>query len=262
MNTSRKYIFGGNWKLQIPTVAESVKIAREIAEALGELETVDVFIAPSANALLEVGKAISGSKLKLAAQNMHYFEKGAFTGELSVLAIKEAGAEYVLIGHSERRRIFQETDEDLNKKVKLALEHGVKVIFCIGETARERENGQVKEINEKQLEIGLMGVEHKDLENIVIAYEPVWAINNEYLNPGIEIRPATVEEAQDTHDMIRNWLAAKFGDAGNTIRIQYGGSMKAANAEQLLAQENIDGGLIGGASLKAETFIAIFENFN
>lgn len=257
----RKYIFGGNWKLQKPTIKLATETARLIADKMSTVKGVNAFIAPSPNTLFEVGKSIEGSDLKLAAQNMHFMEQGAFTGEVSVEGILEAGCEYVLLGHSERRRIFSETNEDINKKVKLALDNDLKVVLCIGETANERSKGLMANVNREQLSGSLAGIHENQLKNLIVAYEPVWAINNAYLNPGIEIKAATVDEAIESHKIVRGWFHENYGMVAATkIHIQYGGSMKPSNASELLRQEDIDGGLIGGASLKADSFIAIMNS--
>ncbi len=257
-----KYIFGGNWKMQIPDVKTSVKTAIELNELLqkSQIQNSDVFIAPSHNALYEIGKSIADGELKLAGQNMHFMERGAYTGETSVLSLIEAGAEYVILGHSERRRIFGEENNLINKKVLTALDHGLKVVLCIGETAKERQNGMLKEINYTQLEESLKDVSKTQIRNIIIAYEPVWAINNPALNPNVEIRSATVEEANEAHMLVRTWIKANYGKIeAENIKIQYGGSMKITNAKELLAQQHINGGLIGGASLNPETFVKIIK---
>ncbi|MGV9171203.1 MAG: triose-phosphate isomerase [Promethearchaeia archaeon] len=258
----RKFAIGGNWKLKVPKVEDSVKIAKAIASGLEDIDLsgVDVFIGPSYNALYSVGKAIEGTKLKLAGQNMYFRDKGAFTGEISPDALLEAGCEYVILGHSERRRIFGEDNEYINKKVLKALEKGLKVVLCIGESAKERQDGKLEEINTTQLKEGLAGVSEEQLSEIIIAYEPVWAINNEYLNPGVEIKAATPDEAKEAHALVRNWFKDAYSqNATDKIQIQYGGSMKPANCGNLLPLKNIDGGLIGTASIAAETFIPIVK---
>jgi len=258
----RKFIIGGNWKMQILNVEEAVSIATEISTAISGIltENVEVFIAPSFNALYSVGKAIKGTKLKLCGQNMYFRDKGAFTGEISPDSLLDAGCEYVLLGHSERRRIFGESDSVINQKVKKALEKGLKPVLCIGETAKEKENGQTETIIQTQIEGSLADIPHEQLNQMIIAYEPVWAINNKFLNPDSEIKTATPEEAEKIHIFIRKLLVNKFGDdIGNNILIQYGGSMKASNCEGLLNITEINGGLIGGASLSADKLKPIIE---
>lgn len=247
--------------MQIPQISDSISTATTIANELQKYD-VEVFISPSYNSLFSVSEKIKGTSLKLAAQNMAAKETGAFTGEISILSLLESNVEYVLLGHSERRRIFAESNELINEKVHLALKHGLKVVLCIGETAKERSDGLMKTVNEEQLENSLKNVTTDQMNNIIIAYEPVWAINSPFLNPGIEIRPATIEEANDSHAVVRNWLQDSYGSIANSVRIQYGGSMKASNAEELLSQPDIDGGLIGGASLKAETLMPIVQFAN
>ncbi len=254
----RKFVVGGNWKMQVTTIEESVKIAKDIVKVTETIKDVEVFIAPSYNALYQVSQTIKGSNLKLAAQNVHHIEKGAFTGEISVNALKEANCEYVILGHSERRRIFNESDELINLKVLKALEFGFKPVLCIGETAKERGQDLVAEVNKTQLSGSLRNVSKELLEHVIIAYEPVWAINNKYLNPDTEIKPATPEEANEAHQIVREWFKEKYSDAvAHSMRIIYGGSMSGSNCEELLAIDDIDGGLIGGASLSAKKFKSI-----
>ena len=258
----RKFVIGGNWKMQILKVEEAVSIATEIAKEINDIltENVEVFIAPSFNALYSVGKAIKGTKLKLAGQNMYFRDKGAFTGEISADSLLDAGCEYVILGHSERRRIFGESDAVINQKVKKALEKGLKPVLCIGETAKEKEQGNTESVLRTQIEGSLADIPPEQLDQIVIAYEPVWAINNKFLNPDSEIKTATPEEAEKNHNFIRNLLKTTFGEEiAFKIPIQYGGSMKAANCEGLLKILDINGGLIGGASLSAEKFKPIIE---
>lgn len=257
---SRRFVIGGNWKMQVPRQVNAVKIAQEIAIKSKDFLSVDIFIAPSFNTLNAVGKVFTDSNVALASQNMHYMDSGAFTGEISVDSLQEAGCKYVLLGHSERRRIFQENDEIINLKVKKALEKGIIPVLCIGETAKERQDEKVKAVNEDQLSGSLKNVSTSDMRKIVIAYEPVWAIDNKFLNPGIQIRPATLQEAHGAHQIARNWIENKYGSIiAQEVPIIYGGSMKASNAQELLSSDQIDGGLIGGASLSAETLIPIVQ---
>jgi triosephosphate isomerase len=257
----RKFVIGGNWKMQILKVSEAVTVAKAIAASLADLNlaNVEVFIAPSFNALYSVGEAIKGTKLKLAAQNMYFRDSGAFTGEIAPDSLLDAGCEYVLLGHSERRRIFNENDAYINQKVKKALEKGLKPVLCIGETAKERAEGKMAAVNTSQLAGSLADVTADQMKNVVIAYEPVWAINNKFLNPDTEIKTATPQEAEEAHNVVRKWLVDKYGEAGAAVPIQYGGSMSGSNAEGLLAIKEINGGLIGGASLKADQFKPIIE---
>ena len=256
----RRFVIGGNWKMQVLTVGDAEKHTQNIATSIENINRVEVFIAPSFNSLITVKKAIANSSLGLAAQNMHYLERGAFTGQVSVLSLIDAGCNYVILGHSEPRRIFGESNKIINLKVLKALEYGLTVVLCIGETAKEREDGLTTEINSSQLNECLFEVSNKQLDKIIIAYEPVWAINNPYLNPGIEIKPATPDQAASAHKMIREWIKNKYGHQyGERIRIIYGGSMSERNARELLMIEDIDGGLIGGASLTAESFKPIIQ---
>ncbi len=254
-----KYIIGGNWKMY-KTVKEAVDTAKAIADAIKNYDKVDVFIAPPFTALYAVGQAIKGTNLKLAAQNMYFRDNGAFTGEISPDFLLDCGCEYVLLGHSERRRIFGESSEYINQKVIKALEKGLKPVLCIGETMKERKEGKTESVNIEQLEKSLKDVQSSQMKNVVIAYEPVWAINNKFLNPDMEPIPATPEQAKEVHAFVRKWLVQKYGsEIGSQIPIQYGGSMNKSNAAELLAIENINGGLIGSASLAADQFEPIIK---
>ncbi|MHA2247631.1 MAG: triose-phosphate isomerase [Candidatus Hodarchaeales archaeon] len=257
----RRFLIGGNWKMQITQVGDATSIAECIANAINRVSSVDVFVAPSFNALYSIGRSIAKTKLKLAGQNIHYHEQGAFTGETSILSLIEAGCNYVLLGHSERRRIFGETNEIINQKMLLALEKGLKPVLCVGETAEERANGRIAEVNQKQLAGSLKGVSEDQFRNVIIAYEPVWAINNKFLNPNVEIKPATPQQASEAHKIARDWIKQHYSDsAAENTTIIYGGSMKEKNATELLAIEDIDGGLVGGASLVADTFVPIIKS--
>ncbi|RXK88532.1 triose-phosphate isomerase [Chlorobaculum sp. 24CR] len=246
----RRKIVVGNWKMN-NTIAESIELATEIAEKAGsDGVTCEVGIAPAFPALYEVGKVIEWSGVKLAAQNCHYENDGAFTGEVSTRMLAAAGCNYVIIGHSERRQLFGETNATVNLKVKKALAEGLRVILCVGETLDERERGVTGEIVTAQVVEGLADV--SDISNLVIAYEPVWAIGTG--------KTATKEQAQEVHAMIRARVAKLYDQkTADHLRIQYGGSVKPSNAVELFAMPDIDGGLIGGASLKADDFMAIVE---
>lgn len=242
----RKPIIAGNWKMN-KTAAEAVKLIEELKPLVAKAKPEVVVCVPFTD-LAAVGKAIEGSKIKLGAQNVAWADKGAFTGEISAEMLKELGVEYVVIGHSERRQYFGETDESVNKRVKQALANGLKPIVCVGETKLEREKNRTKRVLKKQIVEGLAGVE--DFENLVVAYEPVWAIGT-----GLT---ATKEDANATIGYIRRIVGNTFGkEVAKNLRIQYGGSMNAGNAKDLMSMRNIDGGLIGGASLKAEDFSKI-----
>jgi triosephosphate isomerase len=256
----RRYVIGGNWKMQVLTVNESVRIAQEIARGLSSISTVEVFISPSFNALYPVSQTLKETHLNLAGQNMYTHDKGAFTGQISALSLVDAHCRYVLLGHSEPRRIFGEQDELIRQKLLKALEHKILPVLCIGETARERELGQATEVLHEQLAGSLKGLTTNQMMQIVIAYEPVWAINNKFLNPDTEIRPATPVEAKEAHGITREWLRNEFGaPLAEEISIIYGGSMNANNAKELLSLDDIDGGLIGGASLSADKFLPIIQ---
>ena len=210
-------------------------------------------VCPTFTSLAAAVEVLKGSNVKVGAQNIHWADNGAFTGEISGAMLKEIGVEYVIIGHSERRQYFGETDETVNKRIKAALKYELKPIVCIGETLAEREGGKTNDVLAVQLKGGLADLTAADMANITIAYEPVWAIGTG--------KTATPEMAQETHAFIRKTLADMFGAevAENTV-VQYGGSMKAENAAALTAQKDIDGGLIGGAALKADSFTALIEN--
>ena len=246
----RRKIVVGNWKMN-NTIAESVELATAIAEKVGnDGVTCEVGIAPTFPALYEVGKVIEWSGVKLCAQNCHYENDGAFTGEVSTRMLAAAGCGYVILGHSERRQYFGETSQIVNRKVQKALAEGLSVIMCVGETLDERERGVTDEIVAAQVVEGLADV--TDITSLVIAYEPVWAIGTG--------KTATSQQAQDVHAMIRAKVAELYGEqAANHLRIQYGGSVKPSNAVELFGMPDIDGGLIGGASLNVDDFIAIVE---
>ncbi|RME71156.1 MAG: triose-phosphate isomerase [Verrucomicrobia bacterium] len=248
---SRKILIAGNWKMN-KTTAEGVELVKEIAAEVGKQSEVEVLVCPPAVALDGGGKALEGTSIKLGAQNMHPKPSGAFTGEISAEMIRHHFATYVILGHSERRTYFFETDAFINEKVLAALKSLLRPILCIGETLEERDADKTLDVIRTQLEGGLAGVSADDMTSVVIAYEPVWAIGTG--------RNATPEQAQEVHAFIRKWLTDKFGEAvAQKVRILYGGSMKPVNAADLLAQEDIDGGLIGGASLEARSFVEIIN---
>jgi triosephosphate isomerase len=244
----RSYFIAGNWKMH-KTVKESVALASELKAKLAGCGE-KVMIAPAFTALSEVAKVLEGSNILLGAQNMGPEEQGAHTGEVSVLMLKDIGVKVVILGHSERRHNYQESDALINKKVLLALSHGLDVVLCVGETLEERESGKLENVLATQLREGLAGVAAANLDKVTIAYEPVWAIGTG--------KTATPEDADNVHAYCRKVLAALYGDekAKSTL-IQYGGSVKADNVAALMAKPNIDGALVGGASLKAESFVPI-----
>lgn len=250
---ARKTFIAGNWKMN-KTAAETKALAEALKGSLAKFgDTVTMAVCPTFTSLATAVEVLKGSNVKVGAQNIHWADNGAFTGEISGAMLKEIGVEYVIIGHSERRQYFGETDETVNKRIKAALKYELKPIVCIGETLAEREGGKTNDVLAVQLKGGLADLTAADMANITIAYEPVWAIGTG--------KTATPEMAQETHAFIRKTLTDMFGAevAENTV-VQYGGSMKAENAAALTAQKDIDGGLIGGAALKADTFTALIEN--
>jgi triosephosphate isomerase len=247
----RKKLIAGNWKMN-KVSADAAALAREIVSAVGPYPGVDVVICPPFTALESVAAAIDGSLVKLGAQNMHFEASGAFTGEVSAPMIRALFATHVILGHSERRTLFGETDELVNKKVLAALKNQLRPILCVGESLAEREAGSTLKVVQAQTERSLEGVGKEQALGVVIAYEPVWAIGTG--------KVATSEQAQEVHAFIRELLRKLFGEAAaQRVRILYGGSMKPANAPELLAQRDIDGGLIGGASLEARSFLELVK---
>jgi triosephosphate isomerase len=244
----RTYYIAGNWKMH-KTRQEAADLAKELVLRLKDGKH-KYLIAPSFTSLETVGPIIEGSSISLGAQNMAAEEQGAHTGEVSVLQLKDLGVRTVILGHSERRHIYGEDDALINKKVRLALKHGLEVILCVGELLEEREAGKAEQVCETQTVKGLEGVSTGELSGIVIAYEPVWAIGTG--------KTATPEDADVIHAWIRKVIARLYGaGAAEKILIQYGGSVKPENAAQLMAKENIDGALVGGAALKADSFASI-----
>ncbi len=239
----RKPIIAGNWKMN-KTPLEGVKLCEELIPLVKDAQC-DVVVCPPATDLYQVAQVIKGTNVKLGAQNVHFAESGAFTGEISADMLKEIGVEYVIIGHSERRQYFGETDETVNKRTLKALEKGLTPIVCVGESLEERETNKTEAVLRTQVVEGFKGVE--DITKLVIAYEPIWAIGTG--------RTATSEQANETIGFIRKVVAELFGkEKAELVRIQYGGSMKGSNAKELMSMSEIDGGLIGGASLKAVDF--------
>ena len=242
----RKPIIAGNWKMN-NTASQGVALVNAIAPLVTEANCDVVVCVPAIN-IPAIAEAIKGTNIKLGAENVHFAEKGAYTGEISAAMLLEYGVEYVIIGHSERRQYFAETDETVNKRTLTALAAGLTPIVCIGESLEERETGKTEEVLATQIREGLKGIE--DITKIVIAYEPVWAIGTG--------KTATAEQANETIAFIRKTVGEMFcPHCAAALRIQYGGSMNAANCKELMAMPEIDGGLIGGASLKAPDFAAI-----
>ena len=249
---SRKVIIVGNWKMN-KTAAEAVAFINEFKPLAAGLKNVEIGVAPTFTALAATVDAAKGSDIKVGAQNVHWAESGAFTGEVSAAMLKEIGVQFVIVGHSERRQYFAETDETVNKRTKAALAAGLDVILCIGELLDDRENGRTEKVLKTQLNGGLAGLAKADMQKIVLAYEPVWAIGTG--------KTATPDMADETQAFCRKVVAEMFGnEVAEKVRIQYGGSMKAENSAELVAKPNIDGGLIGGASLKAGSFQELIAN--
>ncbi len=246
---SRIPFIAGNWKMN-KTVGEAVDLVRQLKPSVAGVEGVEVAVAPPFTALLAVRKELEGSSIRLAAQNVYWEEKGAYTGEVSALMLKEVGCHYAIIGHSERRQYFGETDMTVNKRIRAALDHGLDPILCIGETLKEREEGKTFTVIGSQLENGLKGTAEGEMERMVIAYEPVWAIGTG--------KTATPQQAEEVHEFIRQRLGQLYTRVlAEKVRIQYGGSVTPENAKGLMCQKDIDGALVGGASLRAETFSKI-----
>ncbi|HZK35222.1 MAG TPA: triose-phosphate isomerase [Bacillota bacterium] len=246
----RKPIIAGNWKMN-KTSDEAVAMIKELAPMVKDAKVDVVLCAPfvSLQAALD---AASGTNIKIGAQNMHWEEKGAYTGEVSPTMLNALGVEYVIIGHSERREYYAETDETVNKKVYSALAHGLKPIVCVGETLSQREDGITRDLVEKQTEAALKGLSADQVQKCVLAYEPIWAIGTG--------KTATNKDANEVIGYIRNTVEKTHGsETASAIRIQYGGSMNPTNASDLMAMPEIDGGLVGGASLKAEDFSNIIN---
>ncbi|MEN9636431.1 MAG: hypothetical protein RL077_4835 [Verrucomicrobiota bacterium] len=232
------------------TSADGVALVHDIVLAVGKQSDVEVVVCPPFTAIESVAKAVESSEVKLGAQNMHFEASGAFTGEVSAPMLRALFVTHVILGHSERRTVFGETDELVNKKVLAALKNQLRPIFCVGETLAERESGATLKVVQTQVERGLAGVSKDQAAGLILAYEPVWAIGTG--------KVATTEQAQEVHAFIRGLLTNLFSDlVAQKVRILYGGSMKPANAPELLEQKDIDGGLIGGASLEARSFVEL-----
>jgi len=247
----RNFLIAGNWKMN-NTVQESVKFSKELIAKINDSDCVDIMIAPTFTALFPVGEQLKGSCLKLGSQNIYWEKSGAFTGEISADMLKSCGVEYTIIGHSERRQYFGETNETVNKRIITAIDNSFIPVFCIGESLEEREGGKEEAVVKSQLVEGLKGIAKEKLTDLVVAYEPVWAIGTG--------RTATPEQAQAMHKFIRETVAEIFDtEFAEQLIIQYGGSLKPANAQELLSQPDIDGGLIGGAALQADSFSEIIR---
>ena len=248
----RKKVIAGNWKMNMDMNGTVALISELKNEIRNKNLNASVIVCPPFTNLDTASALIKDSSIKLGAQNMYFEENGAFTGEISPSMLKSVGCEFVILGHSERRTIFGESDQVINKKIKTAVKHGLKPIFCIGETLEEREGGITFKVIEKQISNGLEGLSGTDLAELIVAYEPVWAIGTG--------RNATPRQAQEVHQFIRGLIAGQLSQSfADQLVIQYGGSVKADNASDLLSQPDIDGALVGGACLKADSFIKIVE---
>ncbi len=249
----RKLIIAGNWKMNKGSAKDASELAKGIVAEMGTVTAVDLVFCPPFTTLRAVVDAVKGSNITVGAQNMYHEESGAYTGEISPLDLIDCGCKYVIIGHSERRTIFKESNEFINKKVTFALSHNLIPIMCIGETEQERMDGKTEAVVENHLTGGLAGMSAEQVKKVVIAYEPVWAIGT-----GKTAKP---EDAQAVHSFCRDWLAKTYDqETADAVRIQYGGSVKPDNSKDLMTQPDIDGALVGGASLKVDSFIGIVRN--
>lgn len=244
-------LIAGNWKMY-KTVSEAVNLAKELRTNLDQITNREIVICPPFTALSSVKNMLNGSNIHLGAQDMHWEKNGAYTGEISPLMLLDLGCRYCIIGHSERRQYFAETDETVNRKTKTALECGLIPIVCVGETLKEREKNFTFQIIERQIKNGLTGLNARQVEHLVIAYEPVWAIGTG--------KTATSEQAEEVHKFIRHLFSELYNQTvAEKIRILYGGSIRLDNIKALMSCPNIDGGLVGGASLEAKSFIQIVK---
>ncbi|MCM8763410.1 MAG: triose-phosphate isomerase [Candidatus Omnitrophica bacterium] len=250
----RKPIIAGNWKMY-KTISQAIELANGLKRELYKIDSqdIDIVLCPPFTALTEVGEVIYGSNLQLGAQDLHWEDEGAFTGEVSGLFLKDVGVKYVIIGHSERRQFFGETNASVNKKIKAALRNGLVPIVCVGENLKEREENKTFDVIRDHIENGLKDISQEDAFKLVIAYEPVWAIGTG--------KTATPSQAQEAQKFIRDLLSKMYNNSvAQDIRIQYGGSVKPENIAELIKQPDIDGALVGGASLKVDSFSAIVKN--
>lgn len=249
MQSNRHPVIAGNWKMY-KTIAEAVKFVESLKPKLAGVRHCDIIVAPPFTAINAVAKAVEGSNIQVAGQDVGWEKEGAFTGDVSAPMLLEAGSKFVIIGHSERRQIHGETDERVNQKLKAALAAGLAPVVCLGETLAERDQNQTAAVLERQFTAGFAGLTAQDFSRIIIAYEPVWAIGTG--------RTATPEIAAESHARLRGLAARRFGNPeADSIRILYGGSVKPDNIRALMAHEEIDGALVGGASLKVDSFTAI-----
>jgi triosephosphate isomerase len=246
----RRPFICGNWKMH-KTVSDALAFVTELKSALGSVRDVDVAVAPPFTAIQAVAKRLEDSHITVAGQDCHWESKGAFTGEVSAPMLAEAGARHVILGHSERRHVFGETDAEVQKKMRAVLDAGLSPILCVGEKESERDGGQTQARVQTQLEAGLEKVKPEELARVTVAYEPVWAIGTG--------RTATPEQAEEVHAFIRAHLAERFGTLAEIVRIQYGGSVKPDNVAALMAKPNVDGALVGGAALETSSFVALVK---
>jgi triosephosphate isomerase len=246
----RRYVFAGNWKMH-KTVPEAVALARELRAGLERQPTRhEVVVMPPFTALQAVSEVLRGSPVAVGAQNMHWEREGAFTGEISPVMLRDVGCTYVILGHSERRHIFDETDERLSKKCRAAFDFGLTPVFCVGETLAERESNRTLEVVERQVERALRPLKPEEVARMIISYEPVWAIGTG--------RVATPDQAEEVQAFLRKRIAISHGDGpAEAVRILYGGSVNPANTPGIMAQADVDGVLVGGAALKPESFLQI-----
>ncbi|MCK4912368.1 MAG: triose-phosphate isomerase [Candidatus Omnitrophica bacterium] len=248
----RKPVIAGNWKMN-KTISESIELVNGLKRELIDIQEVEIIVCPVYTALSDISDLIVDSNIFLGAQNVYWKTSGAFTGEISPLMLKDVGCKYAIIGHSERRKYFNESDQSVNKRIKAALREGLTPIFCVGETLEEREANKTTDVVKRQLSEGLEGLEKEALLNLIIAYEPVWAIGTG--------KTATPEQAQEIHGFIRSWLVENCSEeVAESLRILYGGSVKETNIKELMQQNDIDGALVGGASLDSSSFVGIVKN--
>lgn len=248
----KKPLIAGNWKM-FKTIPEGLNLINIIKAGVHTITECDVAVCPPFTALAAIGEALRDTHIELGAQDMHHESEGAFTGEISSIMLKDVGCRYCILGHSERRAYFKETDELINKKVMAALKYNLVPIVCIGETLEEREARRAFEVVKQQFDHSLADLKEEEMGRVVIAYEPVWAIGTG--------RTATPEQAEQMHSYIRRLLNEKYGEpVAARVKILYGGSVKPENTAQLMAKPNVDGALVGGASIKAEAFIQIVAN--
>jgi triosephosphate isomerase len=252
LNKERKLIIAGNWKMN-KTVTEALVLVGDLKNELANIKEVDIVVCPPFTALCEVAKALRDSNIRLGAQDMSEHNAGAYTGEIAAEMLKELSVRYVILGHSERRQYHKESDELISKKARAAHAASLQPIICVGETLAERETGQMEKVLETQVRGSLTGLGKAQMVETIIAYEPVWAIGTG--------KTATTAQAQEAHAFIRGLLVKLFDEAtARRVRIQYGGSVKSSNARELMSQPDVDGALVGGASLEAQSFAEIVKN--